>query len=146
MPTSPFSPSASARARVYETRNDPATAAKANASATSLPSRWKTSAIAPEHEALADPIGRRVEERAERRPLAAQPRESAVEDVQDRPDHEDDGAGPEEEDLVAVLEVDEHRTTIAQSVTPEAVSAFGVTRERARPDIDRVASARPCTV
>jgi hypothetical protein len=34
----------------------------------------------------------------------------------------------------------------AQSVTPEAVSAFGVTRERASPPIDCVASRRAPTV
>ena len=62
-----------------------------------------------EHEALADAVGRRVEEGAERRPLAARAGERAVEDVEDRADHEDDGAEPEEEDLVPVLEVDEDR-------------------------------------
>ena len=45
-PTSPFSPSASARARVYETRNEPTTAATATTTAQSLPLREKTSAIA----------------------------------------------------------------------------------------------------
>jgi hypothetical protein len=35
---------------------------------------------------------------------------------------------------------------VAQSSTPEAVSAFGVTRERASPPIDWVASDRAPTV
>src|SRR5215211_6707743 len=62
-----------------------------------------------EHQRLADPVRGRVEEGAERRALPARPGEGPVEDVQDRPDHEDDGAEPEEDDVVAVLEVDEHR-------------------------------------
>src|SRR4051812_28050794 len=67
-----------------------------------------------QHEALAHPIGRRIEEGAERRPLAAQSRERAVEDVEDRADDEDERAGQEEEDLVPVLEVDEHRRDRAE--------------------------------
>src|SRR5436853_3441446 len=42
-----------------------------------------------EDDALADAIGRRVEEGAERRPLPARPRERAVEDVGHRADAED---------------------------------------------------------
>src|SRR5438270_11307942 len=61
-----------------------------------------------EDDALADPVGGRVEEGAEGRPLPARPRERSVEDVEDRADDEDAGAEPVEEDLVSVLEEDEH--------------------------------------
>ena len=87
-------------------------------------------------------VGRRVEERAERRRLAAGPGERAVEDVEDRPGDEERRAEPVEEVLVAVLEQRRATEATAQSVTPLAVSAFGVTRVRARPLIDRVASER----
>src|SRR5947208_1179367 len=62
-----------------------------------------------EDDALADAVGGRVEEGAERRPLPARPRERAVEDVQHRPHDEDAGAEPVEEELVPVLEEDEDR-------------------------------------
>jgi hypothetical protein len=68
----------------------------------------------PEHRGLADPIGRRVEEGPERRGLAARTCEGAVEDVQDRPDDEDDRAGPVEEPRVAVLEEHKDRRGQAQ--------------------------------
>src|SRR5205823_5063757 len=61
----------------------------------------------PEDDALAHAVGRRVEEGAERRSLAARPGERAVEDVEDRADDEDGGAEPVEEELVPVLEEDE---------------------------------------
>src|ERR671935_1876269 len=61
-----------------------------------------------EHHTLADAVGGRVEEGAERRALAARPRERPVEDVEDRADDEDAGAEPVEEELVPVLEEDEH--------------------------------------
>ena len=95
-----------------------------------------------EHEALADPVGRRVEERAERRRLPAGPGERAVEDVEDRPGDEEPRAEPVEEELVVGSRTATRTEAIAQSVTPLAVSAFGVTRVRARPPIDRVASER----
>src|SRR5919204_5186798 len=60
-----------------------------------------------EDDALAHAVGRRIEEGAERRSLAARPGERAVEDVEDRADDEDRGAEPVEEELVAVLEEDE---------------------------------------
>src|SRR5205085_10511333 len=60
-----------------------------------------------EDDALADPVGGRVEEGPERRPLAARPRKRAVEDVEHRADDEDAGPEPVEEDLVPVLEEDE---------------------------------------
>src|SRR5437588_5045623 len=56
-----------------------------------------------EDDALADPVGGRVEEGAEGRPLPARPRERSVEDVEDRADDEDAGAEPVEEDLVSAL-------------------------------------------
>src|SRR5947199_295518 len=61
-----------------------------------------------EHEALAHPVGGRVEEGAERRRLAAGAGEGPVEDVEDRSDHEHGRPEPVEEELVAVLEVDEN--------------------------------------
>ncbi len=67
-----------------------------------------------EHEALADAVGGRVEERAERRRLAAGARERAVEDVEERPDDEDGRRDPVQEDLVAILEQDEQRGGPAQ--------------------------------
>src|SRR5439155_23849114 len=56
----------------------------------------------------------RVEERAERRTLAARACEGAVEDVEDRADPEDGGPDPVEEKLVAVLEEDEDRGEAAE--------------------------------
>ena len=106
-PTSPRRPSASALARVYGTRNEPATAAIVKTTATSLPARAKTSPIAASM-ALADAVGRGVEEGAERRGLPAGARERPVEDVEDRADDEDHRAEPVEEDLVAALEGDEN--------------------------------------
>src|SRR6185436_21072581 len=67
-----------------------------------------------EHEPLADAVDERVEEGAEGRLLATDPRERAVEDVEDGADDERRGAGPEEEDLVAVLEGDEERADPAE--------------------------------
>src|SRR5215213_4484330 len=61
-----------------------------------------------EHAGLADAVGGRVHERAEGRALAALARERPVEDVEQRPDDEHDGAQPEEEDLPVLLEVHEH--------------------------------------
>src|SRR4051812_18854788 len=61
-----------------------------------------------EHASLADPVGRRVEEGAERGRLAAFAGERAVEDVEERADHEDEGAGPVE-DVAPVLEDDQDR-------------------------------------
>src|SRR5207302_2679099 len=60
-----------------------------------------------EHRTLPDAVGRRVEERSKRRRLAAGPGECAVEDVEDRADDEHGGAEPVEEQVVAILEVDE---------------------------------------
>src|SRR5437763_301519 len=57
--------------------------------------------------ASADAVGGRVENRAERSGLAARPRERPVEDVEDRADDEHGGAHPVEQELVAVLEVDD---------------------------------------
>ena len=67
-----------------------------------------------QHRALADPVGGRVEEGAERRRLPADARERPVEDVEDRADDEDGRAEPVEEDLVAILEGDEHRRDEAE--------------------------------
>jgi len=61
-----------------------------------------------EHRALTDTVGRRVEEGAEDGRFSADTRERPVEDVEDRAEHEDAGAEPVEEELVAVLERDEH--------------------------------------
>ena len=58
-------------------------------------------------------------------------------------------AEPEEEQLVAVLEVDEHAAGDAERARRPAVSMFGVTRVRARPCIERAASRsrpRACTL
>src|SRR5919109_2421574 len=68
-----------------------------------------------ENDALADAVGRRVEEGAERGPLAARARERPVEDVEDRAHDEDSGAEPVEEDLVPVLEEDEDGCADAES-------------------------------
>ena len=114
-PTSPRRPSASAFARTYGTRNEPATATTVKTTAVSLPARAKTSADRCEHRALADAVGRRVEERAERRRLPAGARERAVEDVEDRADDEDAGTEPVEEELVALLERDENRCREAEA-------------------------------
>src|SRR5919109_115864 len=62
-----------------------------------------------ENDALADAVGRRVEEGAERRPLAARAGERPVEDVEDRADDEDGRAEPVVEELMAALERHEHR-------------------------------------
>src|SRR6266545_1164584 len=61
-----------------------------------------------EHRALADPVGRGVEEGAERRRLPAGTRERAVEDVEHRADDEHRGGEPVEKELVPTLEGDEH--------------------------------------
>jgi len=61
-----------------------------------------------EHRALADAVGRGVEEGAEHGRLPADPRERAVENVEDRADDEDSGAEPVEKELVPALERDEH--------------------------------------
>src|SRR5919199_6449281 len=83
-----------------------------------------------EDDALADAVGGRVEEGAEGRALAARPRERAVEDVEDRADDEDAGAEPVEEDLVPVLEEDEHGRRSAEG---DAAGGQGVRRHaRAR--------------
>src|SRR6185437_16539768 len=50
-----------------------------------------------EHRSLADAIGGGVEECAERRCLPAGARKRTVQDVEDRPDDERQGAGPVEE-------------------------------------------------
>ena len=67
-----------------------------------------------EHERLADPVGGRVDEGAERRRLAAGAGECAVEDVEDRAEQEQHGADPEVEQLVAVFEVDAHAAEDAE--------------------------------
>src|SRR5205085_3159875 len=59
-----------------------------------------------EHEALADPVGERIEELSERGGLVALPGEGAVEDVEDRARDEETRREPVEEELVAVLERD----------------------------------------
>src|SRR5215211_6253758 len=84
IPTSPRSPSPSAVAREHERDRG-------------------------QHETLADAVGGRVEEGAERRRLAAGARERPIEDVEQRADDDDDGAEPEEEDLVPALEQHEDR-------------------------------------
>ena len=109
MPTSPFRPSASARARVYETSSEPATAATATTTKIVAAVAREDVRDRGEHEALADAVGGRVEERAEGRRLAAGAGERAVEDVEDRAGDEDGRAEPEEEQLVVALEEDEHR-------------------------------------
>src|SRR5438045_4440761 len=53
-----------------------------------------------EHRALADSVGRRVDERAERGGLAAYASERAVEDVEQRADDEDAGGEPVDEPCV----------------------------------------------
>ena len=61
-----------------------------------------------EHRALADAVGRGVDERAERGRLAAHAGECAVEDVEQRADDEDGGGEPVDEQRVRpVLERDE---------------------------------------
>ncbi len=67
-----------------------------------------------EHRGLADTVERRVEKRAEHRSLARRPRERPVEDVQDRAHDEQRSPEPEEEELVAGLEADEHRAREAE--------------------------------
>ncbi len=93
-----------------------------------------------EHEALADAVGRRVEEGAERRRLAAGAGECAVEDVEDRADDEDEGREPVERRGRCGPRRARGSTRPRTAATPVAVSAFGVTRVRARPEIERVAS------
>ena len=94
-----------------------------------------------EHRALADAVGRRVEERAERRRLAADAGERAVEDVEQRADDEDPGREPVDEPRVPVLERDEDggRETERDA---GVVRTFGVTRVRARPVTERLARER----
>ena len=101
-PALPSRPRASARARVYETRNDAT-------SATNTGDDRPGVAVAREHErdraqhgALGDAIGGRVDEGAEDRGLAAGARERAVQDVDDRADQEDGGRRD------VVLAVDQH--------------------------------------
>ena len=61
-----------------------------------------------EHRALADAVGRGVEEGAEGGRFASRARQRAVEDVEDRADDEERRAEPVEEELVPALERDEH--------------------------------------
>ena len=79
-----------------------------------------------QHEAFADAVGRRVEERAERRRLAARAGERAVEDVEQRADDEDDRGEPVEENLVAALEEHEDRRRAAEQ---DAARRQGVRRD-----------------
>src|SRR5579864_1835445 len=67
-----------------------------------------------QHRPLADSVGGRVEERAERRCPAARPCERTVEDVQHGTDDEDRGTEPVDEELVAILERDDHRSGEAE--------------------------------
>ena len=78
-----------------------------------------------EHEALADPVDGRVDERAERRSEALAARERAVEDVEDRAEHEERGAEPEAAPAL-VLEVDGHGSGDAE---PDAGGGQRVRRE-----------------
>ena len=80
--------------------------------------------------------------------LAAGAGERAVEDVEDRARDEERRAEPVEEDLVAVLEEDDDRRGERRGATPVVVSAFGVTRVRASPTIERDGERRarpPCS-
>ena len=106
-PTSPRSPSASAFARAYGTRKEPATAATVNDDRRVVPRAGEDERDRGEHRSLADAVGGGVEEGAERRRLPAGARQRAVEDVEDRADDEDARAEPVEEELVAVLERDD---------------------------------------
>src|SRR5262245_3996280 len=78
------------------------------------------------HEPLADPVARGVEECAERAADAAAPREGAVQDIEDRPHHEEDGAEPVETPA-EVLEEDGDRAGDAEADTRD--------RERVRGDL-----------
>src|SRR2546425_49672 len=96
IPTSPRRPSPSAFARVSD---------EERARDRRERERERDSVVVPvederdcaEHRALADPVGGGVEERAERRRLPAGAGERAVEDVEDRADHEQRSADPVEQ-------------------------------------------------
>ena len=94
-------------ARVYETRNEPITAANDGDESDVVALAREHEPDRGEHRRLAEAVERRVEERAEDGPLARRPGERAVEDVGDRADDEEDAAEPEEELRVALLEADE---------------------------------------
>src|SRR5262249_20123491 len=83
-----------------------------------------------QHRRLSEPVERRVEERAEDGALARGPRESSVEDVGDRPDHEKEAAEPEEELLVALLEADEDGAGETERDTGEREHVRGQLRPR----------------
>ena len=65
------------------------TAANVATRATSLPSRMNTKPDRRQHRGLAEAVERGIEECPEDGPLARRPRERAVEDVCDQPDHEE---------------------------------------------------------
>src|SRR4051812_23007888 len=96
-----------------------------------------------EHRALADAVGCRIEEGTERRRLPAGARERTVEDVEDRADHEDDRGEPVEEDLVPVLEGNEHGRDQAQA---DAGGRQGIRGDaRPREALHRAAREPACT-
>ena len=83
-----------------------------------------------QHGGLAEPVERRVEERAEDRSLARGPSQRAVEDVGDGAHHEQKAAEPEEELLVALLETDEHGACQAERDARERQHVRGQLRLR----------------
>ena len=146
-PTSPRRPSASAFARAYGTRKEPATAATVKTTAVSFPRAGEDERDRGEHRTLADAVGGRVEEGAERRRLAAGPRQRAVEDVEDGADDEDARAEPVEEELVAVLERDEDGRGEAErdARRGERVRRDARAREAASPSGLRACARRSCS-
>ena len=106
-PTSPRRPSASAFARAYGHEEGAGDRDDREDDRDVVSGAREDERDRSEHRALADAVGGRVEEGAERRRLPAGARERAVEDVEDRADDEDARAEPVEEELVAVLEGDE---------------------------------------
>ncbi len=136
-PAFPSRPRASARARVYDTRKLPVSATKTAAIAPGGALACEDERRGSEHEALGDAIGRRVDEGAERRRLAAETCQRAVEDVDDRPDEERDAG----EDVLLLeqehggddVEREAERGELVGSHAALAQRDHAAARERARP-------------
>ena len=133
MPTLHSTPSASARARVYETISEARTARTVTPTATSPPkmnvrssSRTNWTPTAARTMPSSSPVERRVQEGAERRALAGHARVAPVERVADRADDERDAA----RDPPALQ--DRARRTRRRARTRSAEIAFGVSRDSMR--------------
>src|SRR5262245_24752871 len=144
-PTSPRSPSASARARVYETRNDPITAANAAINATSFESCMNDRPIAAS--IAASPTRSKVESRKAPNtvpfPAArarAPSRMSAIDPTTNR-------TPPSQKKRYSFRVSKPTRTAPArQSATPTSVSMSGVSFVRATPRIERRRISRAACV